>query len=163
MLCLHITLMRYKCQFRVIRGTFVMKLNTSGYGSQQIVSVRDICDVRGACFWLSKNLPRMPQITLYSQRNVEFATERVDSCWFVMVRNRAWQHSRCIHGGFWRPIHSVSIYIPYSTLLPPLPSWPPPPPQHLLYFHLLSPTWRSFYWLFTLFSLIIAHLAIFWH
>ena len=38
-----------------------------------------------------------------------------------------------------------------------------PPPDFLLYFHLLSPTWRSFSWLFTLFSIIIAHLTIFWH
>ena len=34
------------------------------------------------------------------------------------------------------------------------------PPDFLLYFHLLSPTWRSYSWLFTLFSLIIAHLTI---
>ena len=37
------------------------------------------------------------------------------------------------------------------------------PNDFLLYFHLLWPTWQSFSWLFTLFSLIIAHLTIFWH
>ena len=37
------------------------------------------------------------------------------------------------------------------------------PPDFLLYFHLSSSTWRSFSWLFTLFSLIITHLTILWH
>ena len=37
------------------------------------------------------------------------------------------------------------------------------PTDFLLYFHLLSPTWQSFSWLFTLFWLIIAHLTIFSH
>ena len=45
----------------------------------------------------------------------------------------------------------------------PCPHNRPPPPDFLLYFHLSSPIWRSFSWLFTLFSLIIAHLTIFWH
>ena len=53
MLGLHITTMRYECQFPVIRGTFVTfltKRNACGYSSQQIVSVLDICEVRGSCF-----------------------------------------------------------------------------------------------------------------
>ena len=50
MLGLHIVMMRYECQFPVIRGAFVTKRNTFGYVSQQIMSVRDICDVCGACF-----------------------------------------------------------------------------------------------------------------
>ena len=50
MLGLHIATMRYECQFPVIRGTFVTKRNASRHGSQQIVSVRDIRDVRGSCF-----------------------------------------------------------------------------------------------------------------
>ena len=36
------------------------------------------------------------------------------------------------------------------------------PHDFLLYFHLLLPTWRSLSWLFTLFSVIITHLTIFW-
>ena len=78
------------CHSWHIRNIRITKRNQSGYGSQQIVSVRGIRDVRGARFWLSKNLQRMPRITLYSQRGVLI---RVDSCWFVVVRNRAWQHS----------------------------------------------------------------------
>ena len=60
---------------------------------------------------------------------------------------------------------SPALFLEYITItvfnLITAPALITAPPDFLLYFHLLSPTWRSFSRLFTLFSLIIAHLVIF--